>query len=76
MGESYATKFDFFAAAETDGAAKLSVGFTATAESERAEVMRTIGLENLDPGSYRLRVTVKGGGSETTATAWLVIVKK
>jgi hypothetical protein len=75
-GESYTTRFDFIPVSDKNQKPKLSVGQSAVVERERMEVMRTLALENLDPGSYRLRVTVKGAGAETSATAWLVIVKK
>lgn len=75
-GQAYVTRLEFLPAAEKEAKAKLSLSFPATADAERAEVVRSIGLENLDPGSYRLRVTVTGAGASTTATAWLVIAKK
>lgn len=75
-GQAYATKLEFLPAAEKDAKPKLTLSFSATADAERAEVARSIGLENLDPGSYRMRVTVTGAGASTTATAWLVIAKK
>jgi hypothetical protein len=75
-GESYATRFEFIPVGGKDEKPKLSLGFSAVADGPRAEVMRTVGLENLDPGSYRLRVTVRGAGEESSATAWLVIAKK
>jgi|CXWL01.1.fsa_nt_gi GWxTD domain-containing protein len=75
-GQSYVTKLEFVPAADKEGKAKLSLSFPATADADRAEVVRSIGLENLEPGSYRLRVTVTGAGASSSATAWLVIAKK
>ncbi len=75
-GQTYATTLEFIPAADKDAKPKLSLRFSATADTERAEVARSIGLENLEPGSYRLRVTVTGAGATSSATAWLVIGKK
>ncbi|MBL0179763.1 MAG: hypothetical protein IPP98_11645 [Gemmatimonadetes bacterium] len=76
VGQTYATKLEFLSAAEKETKPKLSLSFSAAADADRAEVVRSVGLENLDPGSYRLRVTVSGAGATSTATAWLVIAKK
>ncbi len=39
------------------------------------EINRTMGLQNLDPGRYRLKLTITGSGEETSSVAWLTIVK-
>ena len=76
VGQSYATKLEFLPSSEKETKPKLSLSFSASADADRVEVARSIGLENLEPGSYRLRVTVSGAGATSTATAWLVIAKK
>lgn len=75
-GQSYATRLEFIPAADKEEKPKLTLSFSATADGPRAEVLRSVGLENLDPGSYRMRVTVRGGGEEASAIAWLLIAKK
>jgi hypothetical protein len=35
----------------------------------------TLGLERLDPGSYRVVFSLKGGGAEVTTESSLVVVK-
>ncbi len=75
-GQSYNTRLDFIPAGDKEEKPKLTLSFSTTADGPRAEVLRSVGLENLDPGSYRLRVSLRGGGEETSAIAWLLIAKK
>ncbi len=74
-GAQYQTRLEFLDAAKPDAQPALSLQFTEEAGGERLEVLRTIGLKNLDPGRYRLRVTITGGGSTVTETAWLTVSK-
>lgn len=74
-GERYQTRVDFFEAGKEAEKAALSVAFTDEATAEWTEVQRRIGLENLDPGRYRVRVTVSGAGQAATETAFLTVVK-
>lgn len=55
--------------------ARLSIAFETSATSERAEVSRSLGLQNIAPGRYRVRLTVRGGDETAAAVAWLTVVK-
>jgi hypothetical protein len=75
-GESYVTKYEFFLS--TDGpkrGPRLTISGSQVATQSRLEVTRTLGLQNLPPGRYRVHVTTTGGGRSVTATAWMTIVK-
>jgi hypothetical protein len=75
-GQSYTTKFDFVRAGDDSTAApRLTVSSQQTAATASTEVVRSLGLQNLDPGHYRVRLTVTGAGASATSTAWLTIVK-
>jgi hypothetical protein len=74
-GTQYQTRLEFLDAAKPEARPALSLQFAETAEGPRLEVLRTIGLKNLDAGRYRLRVTITGGGSTVTETAWLTVSK-
>lgn len=74
-GERYQTRLEFLDAAKPEARPALSLQFAEEAGGPRLEVLRSIGLQNLEPGRYRLRVTITGGGSTVTETAWLVVVK-
>lgn len=74
-GKTYETKVDVFEADPAATTSRLSLAFRDVATGPGSEVQRTLGLRNLDPGSYRLRVTVKGPNGEATETTRLVIVK-
>ena len=75
-GARYATRLELFGA-EDDAKkpARLSIGFETTATDTRAEVSRSLGLQNLAPGRYRVRLTVRGGDETASAVAWLAVVK-
>lgn len=75
-GTRYTSRIELFGA-EDDAKkpARLSIDFETTATTERIEVARSLGLQNLAPGRYRVRLTVRGGGDTTTAAAWLTVVK-
>lgn len=74
-GQNYDMKLEFFAAGEEQKKPKLSLAFKENAARNRTEVQRAVDLKNLDPGSYRLRITVTGAGGTATEDAWLVIAK-
>ncbi len=75
-GESYVTKYDFFLSTDDPKRGpRLSISGTQVATQSRLEVSRTLGLQNLPPGRYRVQVTTTGGGRSVTATAWMTIVK-
>lgn len=75
-GTSYQSKFEIFRADDDPKRApRLAISFTQPATESRIEVSRTLGLQQLDPGRYRVKLTVSGGGHETNAVAWLTIVK-
>jgi hypothetical protein len=74
-GQEYQTRLEFLDAAKPDARPALSLQFTEASAGERLEVLRTIGLKNLEPGRYRLRVTLTGAGSTVTETAWLTVSK-
>jgi hypothetical protein len=75
-GERYQTSVEVFEAGEADGEATLSVAFTDEATGPRQEVQRRLGLENLDPGRYRIRVAVTGAGATVSETAYLAVVEQ
>ncbi len=73
-GTTYQSRFEIF---RIDDDAKqpprLSVSSSQVVQQERVEVSRTLGLQQLDPGRYRVRLTVSGAGHEVSAVAWLTI---
>ena len=75
-GARYATRLELFGA-EDDAKkpARLSIEFETTATDTRAEVSRSLGLQNLAPGRYRVRLTVRGREESASAVAWLAVVK-
>lgn len=75
-GQRYDTRFDFFPIGEPRPKPKLTLTLPMEAGQPRMEIARSVGLENLDPGSYRLVVTVTGGGEAASSTAYLVVRKK
>jgi hypothetical protein len=74
-GTSYVTTFEFLEATDQDGKPALSLQFSAEAGSSAEEIQRSVGLQNLKPGHYRLRVTIAGGGEQASEMAWLAIIK-
>ena len=74
-GEPYQTRLEFLDAAKPEARPALSLQFAEEAAGPRLEVLRTIGLQNLEAGRYRLRVTITGGGRSVTETAWLTVSK-
>ncbi|MES2124828.1 MAG: hypothetical protein V4503_09105 [Gemmatimonadota bacterium] len=74
-GTEYDTRLEFFSTLEDSKPPKLSLGFKTTATQPRAEIGRSVALGKLPPGSYRLRVTVRGGGTAASESATLVVRK-
>lgn len=74
-GAAYQTRIDFFPAADGESRSALSLSFTDEPATRFVEVQRTIGLRNLRPGSYRMRVTVTGGGAVASEEAILSVVR-
>ena len=75
-GESYVTKYEFFLNSDDPKRGpRLSISGTQVATRSRLEVTRTLGLQNLAPGRYRVHVTTTGGGRSVSATGWMTIVK-
>ncbi|MES1259085.1 MAG: hypothetical protein ABUL71_00725, partial [Gemmatimonadota bacterium] len=75
-GEAYETKFEFFRSSDDPKrAARLTIAFPMNASQSRMEISRNLGLKNLDPGQYRVKLTVRGKSGETTATGWVNIIK-
>jgi hypothetical protein len=76
QGTRYTSGIELFGAEDDPNKkARLAIEFETTATADRAEVVRSLGLENLTPGRYRVRLTVRGGGESTSATSWLTVVK-
>jgi len=75
-GVAYRTTVELLPAGNPDAPAALSLEFSEDAEARFAEVQRTIGLRNIRPGSYRLRVTVAGAGGSVSEAGYLVVVER
>lgn len=75
-GVGYRTMVELVPAGNPDAPAALSLEFSEDAEARFAEVQRTIGLRNIRPGSYRLRVTVAGAGGSVSEAGYLVVVER
>ncbi len=77
-GNTLATRVELFKAddAPADAKAALSLGFDERATGTLTEVQRTLALEHLAPGRYRVRVTVQGAAGSVSETAHLTIVKR
>ncbi len=73
VGTPYDTKFELYRAGELDKPAKLRVAFKETPQQSRGEVTRTLGLTNLEPGQYQIRLVISGGGHQASALSWLTI---
>jgi hypothetical protein len=56
-------------------AAGVRLSFDERPPALRAQVSRTVGLEALKPGQYRLTVTIEGAGQYVSTTRNLNIVK-
>jgi hypothetical protein len=75
-GTNYQTKFEFFDAADSLGTKpRLTLASAAVTNVDHVEISRSLGLANLGPGRYRLKLTVSAGGASASSEAWLTIVK-
>ena len=75
-GTSYQTRFEFFRAGDdSKHPPQLAIAFDQVATRVWSEVSRTLDLHNLEPGAYRVRLTLSASPAEATATAWLTIVR-
>lgn len=72
-GTRYTTTLEFVEASAPEKSA-LTLRFDDDVREPSLEVQRTVGLKNLKPGRYLLRVSVRGGGRTTTETSWLTVV--
>jgi hypothetical protein len=76
VGTKYQTKYEFFRSDDDPKRGpRLSVASSDVAVQGRTEVSRTLGLQQLDPGKYRVKLTISGDGAMTMATGWLTIVR-
>ena len=74
-GQEYQTKVELFPAGESSARAALALTFTDEPSERFVETQRTIGLANLEPGRYRLRVTVSGAGGSVSEAGYLTVGK-
>lgn len=74
-GQEYRTRVELFPTGQGAAAAALALSFTDEASGRFAEIQRTIGLGNLQPGRYRLRVTVSGAGGSVSEEGYLTVVR-
>jgi hypothetical protein len=75
-GQEYRTRVELFPAGDGEAGASLALTFTDEPTDRFVETQRTIGLNNLKPGRYRLRVTVNGAGSSVREEGYLTVVKE
>jgi hypothetical protein len=74
-GQQYQTRVELFPTAAAGASAALGLSFTDEPTDRFVETQRSIGLNNLEPGRYRLRVTVSGAGSSVSEEGYLTVVK-
>ena len=74
-GRELETKVELFPAGRQGARAALALSFTDEAGARLSEVQRTIGLRNLEPGRYRIRVTVTAGGQTVGEEGYLTVVR-
>jgi hypothetical protein len=75
-GKNYESSFEFTRVGDDSAHTRpLTITFTQAAASDRAEVIRNLGLKSLDVGKYRITLVVRGEGKEARATGCLTIVK-
>ncbi|MDZ4259619.1 MAG: hypothetical protein U0994_13380, partial [Gemmatimonadales bacterium] len=73
---SYRAVFEFFDGNNSDDATpKLTLSFTEQSPGGIQELQRTLGLGQLTPGGYRVRLTVSADGGTATSEGWLRVVK-
>jgi hypothetical protein len=75
-GEPYTTRIDVFRSNDdSTRAARLTISSTQTATQPRIEVSRSLVLSNLDPGTYRVRLTVSAADKSVRSEGWMTIVR-
>jgi hypothetical protein len=74
-GQEYQTRVQLFLATQAGAEAAVTLSFTDEATARFVEVQRTIGLRNLDPGRYRVRVTVTRAGGSVSEEGYLMVVR-
>lgn len=57
-GRSYQTRFEVWKTSGHPGSPSVAVSFTSTASAPRIAIRRELALTNLDPGNYRVVITV------------------
>ncbi|MDX2206187.1 MAG: hypothetical protein SFU57_00955 [Gemmatimonadales bacterium] len=74
---SYRAVFEFFDGNDdvADATPKLTLSFTEQSPGGIQELQRTLGLGQLKPGGYRVRLTVTADGGTATSEGWLRVVK-
>ncbi|MDZ4257196.1 MAG: hypothetical protein U0994_01015, partial [Gemmatimonadales bacterium] len=74
---SYRAVFEFFDGNDdaADATPKLTLSFTEQSPGGIQELQRTLGLGQLTPGGYRVRLTVTAEGGTATSEGWLRVVK-
>jgi hypothetical protein len=72
-GSEYRTRVELHAMSDASESPALAVSFSDGVAATHIEVQRSIGLQNLEPGQYRLRVTVAGAGHEVSAVSRLTV---
>ncbi len=76
-GTTYQIGFAFYRAdRDTSSVPAMSVRASELARSARLDVNRSLVIANLEPGEYRVTVTVSGGGRQVAAERRLEVVKK
>jgi hypothetical protein len=74
-GARYQTRIELFPAAEHGADVSLALSFSDEARQAFIEAQRTIGLGDLEPGRYRIRVTVSSGVGSVTEEGVLTVVR-
>ncbi len=76
-GTTYQVGFAFYRTdRDTSAVPALAVRASELAPASRMDVNRSVVISNLDPGRYRVRVTISGGGASVSAERQLMVVKK
>lgn len=75
-GQQYQTRVELFPAREATSRAAMALTFVDEPSEQFVETQRTIGLNNLEPGRYRLRVTVTGASGSVSEEGYLTVVRE
>jgi hypothetical protein len=74
-GSPYRTTIELIEGRRADAKPALSMSFEETPDGQDVEVIKSIGLREVDPGIYRLRVTVTtAAGDRVTQESLLTVV--